>query len=339
VHGFLPGRSIVSNARLHSGQDVVINLDIKDFFPTINYQRVKGLFRSLGYAEQIAIILGLLCTEAATDEVELDGSTFFVARGQRHLPQGAPTSPMLANLLCRRLDARLTGAAVQLGFRYSRYADDMSFSGSGPATPATQKLLWRIKQIVSAEGFVLHPDKLRFMRSNRRQEVSGLTVNQQPAIERKTLRRFRAVLQQIEKHGPEHKFWGTSDDVLAAVHGFAQYVRMVDRAKGDVLLARVKNLHKRFNYQLPHRHCGPLSRAAFRRHAAAGNAPRTDWWQPRITELPAPAIPAPTVSIAPLPPPPLTSAKRRFSWWRLLLKIIIIMVLGQLLLRILGRLL
>jgi RNA-directed DNA polymerase len=164
VHGFLPGRSILTNAAPHVGQDVVINLDLKDFFPSIGMRRVRGVFRQLGYSSQVASLLALVCTEAPTDEVQLDGQRYFVARGERVLPQGAPTSPMLTNLLCRRLDARLAASAAKLGFRYTRYADDLSFSAGPEHSRDTGKLLWRVKQIVASEGLTVHPDKQQVMR-------------------------------------------------------------------------------------------------------------------------------------------------------------------------------
>jgi len=129
----LTGIAFLTNARNHVGRDVVINLDLKDFFPTLTYARVKGLFEALGYAEAVAIPLALLCTEPMVDEVTLDGERHFIADGPRLLPQGAPTSPAITNLICRRLDRRLVGLARTLGFIYSRYADDLTFSGSGEA--------------------------------------------------------------------------------------------------------------------------------------------------------------------------------------------------------------
>ncbi|HEY3255682.1 MAG TPA: reverse transcriptase family protein, partial [Polyangiaceae bacterium] len=120
AHGFRKDRSIVSNARPHVGAEVVINLDLKDFFPTVTYKRVKGLFRSLGYSESVATICGLLCTEPREVAVDVDGERFHVAMTERFLPQGAPTSPAITNLLCRALDARLSRIADKLGYRYTR---------------------------------------------------------------------------------------------------------------------------------------------------------------------------------------------------------------------------
>ena len=99
AHGFVPGRSIVTNAAPHAGKAVVCNLDLKDFFPSITFRRVKGLFRKLGYGEHVATLLALLCTEPPRVPVELDGKTYHVALGARVLPQGACTSPAITNAL------------------------------------------------------------------------------------------------------------------------------------------------------------------------------------------------------------------------------------------------
>ncbi len=242
AHGFRRGRSIVSNARPHVGADVVINLDLKDFFPSVSQRRVKGVFKSLGYSEAVATALSLVCTEPEVDEVELDGQTFYVARGMRHLPQGSPASPAVTNLLCRRLDARLAGLALALGFVYTRYADDMTFSARGLAAGSVQvgKLLRGVTDIVQHEGFTVHPTKTRVMRRGRQQEVTGVVVNDRLSVDRETLRKFRATLYQVEKDGPEGKRWGASHDVLAALHGFACFVAQVDPRRAEPLLARVR---------------------------------------------------------------------------------------------------
>lgn len=242
AHGFVVGRSIVSNARPHVGADVVINLDLKDFFPTVSFPRVKGAFVRLGYSEAVATALALVCTEPDVDEVALDGQTFYVARGQRHLPQGSPASPAITNVLCRRLDRRLQGLADALGFVYTRYADDLTFSARGDAAGSkfVGKLLRGVADIVAHEGFAVHPEKTRVMRRGRRQEVTGVVVNDKPGAPRDELRRFRATLFQVEKDGPAGKRWGASADVLAALHGYACFVSMIDPQRGQPLLARVR---------------------------------------------------------------------------------------------------
>src|SRR5262249_8757414 len=158
------------------------------------------MFRGLGYGEAAATIFALICTEPETDEVELDGQTFHVARGPRKLPQGAPTSPMITNIVCRRLDARPARAARKPGVRDTRYADDLTFSGARDADVGA--MLGRVRFIAAAEGFAEHPQKTRVLRRGRRQEVTGVVVNQRLAVDRETLRRFRALLFQIDKDGP-----------------------------------------------------------------------------------------------------------------------------------------
>lgn len=128
AHGFVRGKSIVTNAAVHSNSELLIKLDVKDFFPSVSWRRVKGVFRHAGYPEQIATLLALLCTESPRQVVQQDGVTYYVALGDRALPQGAPTSPALTNIVCLNLDRRLTGLAEKLGLRYSRYADDLTFS-------------------------------------------------------------------------------------------------------------------------------------------------------------------------------------------------------------------
>jgi RNA-directed DNA polymerase len=247
AHGFAPGRSIVSNALPHLGAAVLINVDLRDFFPTVTYRRVKGLFRSIGYNEEVAIVLALLCTEPEIAETQLDGVTYYVARGERKLPQGAPTSPAISNALCKRLDARLGGWCAKHGFVLTRYADDVTLSSKNRDINVGEALAV-VRRLVVAEGFVVHADKVRVVRSGGRQEVTGVVVNQKLSVPRDQLRKFRALLFQIEKDGPMGKVWNgvgqmSSDgDVLQSARGFASYVNMVDPSKGAPLLRRIAAL-------------------------------------------------------------------------------------------------
>lgn len=251
AHGFKKEHSIVSNARPHVKQDVVINHDFKDFFPTINFRRVKGVFQNLGYSEKIATIFSAICTEPDVEMVKMDGIKYFVAKGARVLPQGAPTSPVLTNILCYKMDKRLAGVAKSLNFNYSRYADDLTFSASGEAVKDLYKLLWRVKSIATDEGFNLHPNKLRIMKKGSRQEVTGVVVNDELGVCRNTLRKFRALLHQIEKTGWEGKKWGTSPNLPASVWGYANFVFMVKPKKGEALLEKVKALMKKTGIEKP----------------------------------------------------------------------------------------
>lgn len=246
AHGFRAGRSIVSNAAPHAGAAIVVNVDLRDFFPTVTYRRVKGLFGKLGYSEEVATVLGLLCTEPEIAETTLDGITYYVARGERRLPQGAPTSPAITNALCRRLDRRVAGWAAPHGFVYTRYADDLTLSTKDGAAPVGACLGF-LRRVTAAEGFHVHPDKVRVVRRGRRQEVTGIVVNERPAVPRVELRKFRALLHHLEKDGPAGKTWGSSGaDVLTAALGFASFVAMVDPAKGAPLRARVLALRAKY---------------------------------------------------------------------------------------------
>ena len=249
AHGFVPGRSIVSNARPHVGATVIVNLDLKDFFPSIELRRVKGLFRSYGYGEHTATILALLCTEPDVETVALDGLTYHVATSARHLPQGAPTSPAITNSLCARLDKRLAGLARKQGFTYTRYADDLTFSTRVADDAPVARLLARVRWILGQEGFTVHPDKTRVLRRGRRQEVTGLVVNDRLGVPRDTLRRFRALLHRVERHGVEGARWGESQvekrDLFASMRGFVRFVHMVDPDKARPLAAQVEALARR----------------------------------------------------------------------------------------------
>jgi RNA-directed DNA polymerase len=231
AHGFVRSRSIVTNASPHVGQDIVINIDLKNFFPSIEYKRVKGLFCKLGYSGQLSTILGLLCTEPEIDEVVLDNRKYYVAKTNRQLPQGAPSSPAITNLICYKLDKRFEGLAAKYGYNYTRYADDMTFSAKETAADKAGQLLRFIKQVVKEEGFTIHPDKLKVMRKGDKREVTGIVVNEKLSIDRNTLRRFRALLHNISQTGLANKQWGKGN-IISSIAGYANYVAMVKPALG-----------------------------------------------------------------------------------------------------------
>lgn len=249
AHGFVKKRSIVSNALPHVKAEVVINIDMKDFFPSITYPRVKGIFQSFGYSEQIAIVFALMCTEADSDQIELDGETYYASGTERFLPQGAPTSPALTNILCRKLDARLKGLSKKLGFAYTRYADDLTFSASGEAVANVKMLMGFIKKIVREEKLEIHPDKVRILRKGSRKEVTGIVVNDRPSVDARELDRFRSLLFQIEKDGLAGKHWNNSNNILASIKGYASFVAMVDPIKGQVFKERVAKILAAHNYK------------------------------------------------------------------------------------------
>ncbi len=241
AHGFLHGRSIASNAAAHTDASTVLKVDLKDFFPTITLARVKGVFRKAGYREQIATLLALLCTEAPRQISEVDGKQYYLALGPRCLPQGAPTSPGLTNTLCMRLDRRLQGAATKLGWRYTRYADDLTFSlpNNHKGKPQLGKLLGCISAIAVGEGFVVHPDKTRVSRSGGRQRVTGLVVNGAgaPRVPRELKREVRAALHNLGKGKPLRE-----GESLSKLAGMVAFISMTDRKLGEKLRAELDKL-------------------------------------------------------------------------------------------------
>src|SRR5262249_54714980 len=154
-----------------------------------------------GYSESAATVLALLCTECPRREVVFNGLRVYVATGPRSLPQGACTSPALANQVARKLDRRLAGLACALGLRYSRYADDLTFSAPREQENKVGYVLARIRHLALAEGFRVNEKKTRVLRPNTAQVVTGLVVNHRPAVPRRELRRLRAILHQAAKDG------------------------------------------------------------------------------------------------------------------------------------------
>ncbi|HEX9996862.1 MAG TPA: reverse transcriptase domain-containing protein [Abditibacterium sp.] len=235
---FRPGISTAQNAARHAGKSVVIRLDLKDFFPSVGFMRVKRLFQSFGYNEGCATVFALICTEAPRVELALDGQKRHVAIGDRVLPQGACTSPALTNLLCRRLDARLAGLASKRGFVYSRYADDLVFSSDEPRADVGA-LLVLAQKVVEDEKFVVNSEKTLVMKKQNRQSVTGLVVNAQnasgPRVSRDDLRKFRAFLHQFESQGREKMTEKLGQDALFYARGYLAYIQMSDPTRAAKL--------------------------------------------------------------------------------------------------------
>lgn len=241
AHGFLPGRSILTNASRHTNSEIVVKMDLEDFFPTVTLPRAKGVFRKAGYREQIATLLALLCTESPRQIVEFEDTTYFVATGPRCLPQGAPTSPALTNTLCLNLDRRLTGLAKKLGWRYTRYADDLTFSLPDGAKDDAQlgTLLGATRAIIEDEGFKLNPKKTHVARKGARQQVTGLVVNGpgKPRVPRETRRMLRAALHNVEQGKPLRV-----DESMYTLLGYAAFIYMTDREQGAELIQQIQPL-------------------------------------------------------------------------------------------------
>ncbi|MDB5820641.1 MAG: RNA-directed polymerase [Rhizobacter sp.] len=206
-HGFVGGRSVVSHAQAHVGQPLVLRFDLQDFFSHVGEAQVRSVFDTLGFPHGSALRLAGLCVARTPEPVIerlLENGGIDRAQANRlrsaHLPQGAPTSPMLANLCAFRLDLRLAALAAAIGARYTRYADDLVFSGPEPI--AALRIEGRIGAIAIEEGFRLNHRKTRRIGAAARQTVAGIVVNQHPNMPRAAFDRLRALLHRCALHGP-----------------------------------------------------------------------------------------------------------------------------------------
>ncbi|WP_395089665.1 reverse transcriptase domain-containing protein [Armatimonas sp.] len=225
---FSPGASVVKNAEPHTGKAVVVKLDLQDFFPSLGVKRVKNYFVGIGQSEGIATILALLCTDCPRVVVEFDGERKFVAVGPRGVPQGALTSPALSNLLVRKLDARLLGAAQKLGFVYTRYADDLTFSHAEESAPVGL-LLTLVRQIVADEKLIVNEKKTQVLRTSDRQIITGLVVNGEQGVRlsRDDMRKFRAILHHCDTDGFEKVSERLGRSAQAYCQGYLSFIKMV----------------------------------------------------------------------------------------------------------------
>lgn len=179
--GFIPSRNIVMNARRHLNKNVVVSLDIQDFFPSIKFPRVYGVLLKLGFHKRVAGVITALCT------------------WNDALPQGAPTSPALSNLVAYRLDQKLSSYANARRWAYTRYADDLTFSSNEKR--AADHLIHVVRKIVQEEGFQINEKKIKVMRAHKRQWVTGLVANEQPNIIRWKYRVLRAAVNNAANLG------------------------------------------------------------------------------------------------------------------------------------------
>ena len=223
VHGFRRGRSILSFAAPHVAQDVVLRMDFENFFPSITLYRVRGLFRALGFADSIADLLAGLCTNAAP--------VGDVVYRRRHLPQGAPTSPSLANLCAYHLDCRLTGLAATSGLHFTRYADDLAFSG--PSIPRAFPGL--VRAIAAEERFTVNERKTHLMKQGVRQSLAGLVVNEICNVRRTDFDELKAILHNCRSHGPDSQNHGGHPSFREHLLGRIGFVESVNPAKGAKL--------------------------------------------------------------------------------------------------------
>jgi RNA-directed DNA polymerase len=242
VHGFVIHPhyleeycNIVANASIHVGKKHLLNLDLKDFFPGISAKRVRDLFRSdlFGFSDQIATAMTLLTTYKGT------------------LPIGAPTSPVISNFICLQLDADLISYCENHHLSYSRYADDLTFSSNEVITP---EITGELINLIQLNNFAVNSRKTRLTSFNRRQSVTGLTVNEKVNIDRKLLKKIRAMLHDLSVNGitsATRNHFSINGDVQPEMmekfhHKLAGYINFVGQVRGrsDALFIKFRNLHE-----------------------------------------------------------------------------------------------
>lgn len=244
VKGYVKGESFLTNAKYHEKQRWILNIDIKDFFPSITFPRVRGLFLSdfFGFNERVATILARITTT------------------QDGLPQGARTSPILANIIAANLDRKLLEIATKNRLRYTRYADDITFSSSQRVVPSSLVTSWEplfgdrkinlskdISEAFRASGFAINESKTRLLFSYERQEVTGLIVNKKANVWRKDVSNLRMRIYSAKKHGLDAaaKIWigpeSTADSFNEYICGWLAYIRQV-RGTEDIVVAKLCRL-------------------------------------------------------------------------------------------------
>lgn len=246
AHGFRRGRSIVTHAEPHVGATFVLAMDLRDFFPTVTAARVVATFLTAGYPEPVARLLAGLCVTRTPSDVwegrpnPSVGPEVWRARQlylAPHLPQGAPTSPALANLAARRLDARLSGLARASGARYTRYADDLAFSGGPEFARGWRRFALHVAATALEEGFAINHRKTRGMPRGVRQHLAGVVVNDRPNISRVEVDRLKATLHNCLTRGLEAQNREGVANFRAHLTGRVAHVAMLNPARGAALRA------------------------------------------------------------------------------------------------------
>ena len=243
VHGFVIGKNVRSNAQQHAGKRWVFNVDLENFFPSINFGRVRGMFmgKPYGLPQKVATVIAHLCCF------------------QGHLPQGAPTSPVISNMICAQMDSQLQQLAGFNRSTYTRYADDMTFSTTSrrfPTDIGVVNSLYQIhpgaglKQTIEQNGFAINSKKVWLSGRHRRQVVTGVTVNDFPNLPRRFTSQIRAMLYAWRQHGLcaaqdhwERKYsakhrapWRTLPRFEQVLRGKIEYLGMIRGGESGVYL-------------------------------------------------------------------------------------------------------
>ena len=252
--GFTEKRSVVTNAAVHKNQNYIFNIDLKDFFPSIEQGRVmkRLTLAPFNFSPQIALLISGLCSMRVkrehpieTKQHDLDKQFMYV------LPQGAPTSPIITNMICDTLDRRLAGLAKRFGTRYTRYADDITFSSMHNIYSGSGEFIKELIRIINTQGFAINDAKTRLQKRGSRQEVTGLIVSDKLNVTKKYVREIRSLLYIWDKYGyseamsnfyPKYKaekghIKKGNPDLINVLDGKLMYLKML---KGDTDSVYVK---------------------------------------------------------------------------------------------------
>jgi len=242
AHGFISGRSILTGALVHQSQPrLLVNIDLENFFPTITFQRIRGMFKSFGYSGYISSLLAMICTYCERMPIEVKGQMRYVKTSERILPQGSPASPMITNIICRGLDKKINALAEEQAFSYSRYADDMSFGfNKEPDSESLKNILFRIQKVVYSEGLRINKKKTRFLRPNNRQCVTGIVINnEQPGVPRNWVKKMRAALHNASKLAETGQLTQETKNEIA---GMAAWLKAVNAERYEKLITESKKI-------------------------------------------------------------------------------------------------
>ncbi len=198
VMGFIPGKSHLTNAREHLKRDFLINVDIQDFFPSVTFYQIRAIFRKLGYSGEISTVFALLTTKPIATKISINARNHYSFSENRSLPQGACTSPILSNLVLSKVDKQLIDRSISLGYKYSRYADDLTFS-TGKSAKNKMQMLYTIHKTLELHKFTANPQKTKLLGKNNSQNVTGIVINSGNLnVPRSWRKNLRAAVHQFQ---------------------------------------------------------------------------------------------------------------------------------------------
>lgn len=245
ARGFTPGCSVRDFVEPHTGKALLVRFDLEDFFPSITAARVLQIFLTAGYPESVARALTRLSTHAAPPSILEEKPLDWPERRRLatpHLPQGAPTSPALANLSAFRLDCRLAGLANAAGADYTRYADDLLFSGGEDFARQARRFETAVGAIILEEGFRPNHHKTRVLRQGQKQHAANLVLNEKPNIDRREFDRLKAILTNCVRHGPASQNRENHPEFAAHLEGKLAWVRFIHPGKEAKLQAMFERI-------------------------------------------------------------------------------------------------